>query len=102
MNYSVIPLPHFDTRNMVRRGLVRIRRKTVHALATWSPCAFCDRLIGTSRRFSGCHVIQMSEAFSSETCGVYGNVQRELGGKKYWRVLLAPQHAHIMRSSAFI
>lgn len=68
MNYQVILLPYFDTRSMVRRGLRRIRNKTVRALTTWSPCTFRDRLLGMSRRFPGCHVIQLSEAYTSKTC----------------------------------
>ena len=82
VNYRVILLPHYDTRNMVRRGLRRISSKSVRALTTWSPCMFRDRLIGTSRRYPDCHVIQISEAYTSKTCRCCGFIHRALGGNK--------------------
>jgi putative transposase len=84
-NYQVILLPYYDIRNMVRRGCRKINNKTVRGMLTWSPCTFRDRLIGVSRRYPGCHVRLLSEAWTSKTCRDCGFLHHKLGGNKVFK-----------------
>ncbi len=82
-NYQVILLPYYDVRQMVRKTGTRvIRKQTVRAMMAWASCTFRDRLIGMSRRYPGCHIIQLSEAYTSKCCRVCGFLHRKLGGNK--------------------
>ena len=85
LNYQVILLPTYDTRQMIRRGQRRIRSKTVRATVTWSSATFRDRLIGMSRRYPGCHIVQLSEAYTSKTCRSCGFLHNKLGGNKVFK-----------------
>jgi putative transposase len=87
MNYRVILLPHFNVAQMVRKnnknGKHRnIGRKTARTMLSQSHCMFRDRLIGMSRRYPGCHVIQLSEAYTSKTCRCCGAIHTKLGASK--------------------
>ena len=85
LNYRVMLLHHYNVRDMVRRSGRKIGRGTVRSMLSWSPCAFRDRLIGMSRRYPRCHVIQVSEDYTSKTCRCCGFLHRKLGGSKMFK-----------------
>jgi len=89
-NYRVILLPHYQVGQMVLKvgkgGKRRcIASKTVRAMLNWSPCRFRDRLLAMSRRYPGCHVVQLSEAWTSKTCRGCGHLHHKLGGNHVFR-----------------
>jgi putative transposase len=83
-NYDVILLPHYDIAGMVRKGSRRIGAKTARAMLTWSPCTFRDRLLHVSRRYPGCSVVPLSEAYTSKTCRACGALHHQLGGNRHF------------------
>ncbi len=83
LNYQVILLPFYKTSDMVRRCQRKINNTTVRNMMNWSPCKFRDRLIGMSRRYPGCQVIQLSEAYTSKTCRSCGFVNASSSSKTF-------------------
>jgi putative transposase len=89
-NYRVILLPYYKVTEMVIKQNTNGRRrniasKTVRAMLNWSPCLFRDRLLAMSRRYPGCHVVQLSEAWTSKTCRGCGSIHHTLGGNHTFR-----------------
>jgi len=81
-NYQVILLPFYQVSQMVIRHHRKIRSKTVRGMLTWSPCLFRDRLMGVARRYPDCHVVQLSEAYTTQTCRCCGQLNKKVGGAK--------------------
>jgi putative transposase len=85
-NYKVILLPRYQVTQMVQReGGRKIGRSTARAMLTWSPCTFRDRLTGLSRRYPDCHVISLSEAYTTKTCRCCGKINNTVGGSKIFK-----------------
>jgi transposase len=85
-NYKVILLPTYEITQMVRRRIGRkIRKSTARAMLTWSPCMFRDRLKGVSRRYPDCHVVSLSEAYTTKTCRCCGALNNTVGGSTVFK-----------------
>lgn len=81
-NHNVILIPLFETQQMVRRGARRIRSKTARSMITWSHYRFRMSLINKAREHPDCRVIEVTEEFTSKTCGCCGHIHQKLGGSK--------------------
>ncbi|NMF67074.1 transposase [Brasilonema octagenarum UFV-OR1] len=80
-NYRVIFLPYFESSQMVAKSSRKIRSKTVRNMLTWAHYRFKSTLKHQASK-RGCVVIDLSEAYTSKTCGVCGHRHAKLGGNK--------------------
>ena len=78
---NVILLPTFETRDMTRRTTRRIRSKTVRNLSLLSHYKFKQRLIAKAA-VRGVRVMEVSEHYTSKTCGRCGYMHETLGGRR--------------------
>jgi transposase len=76
-NYNTIITPRMNFHNFKKMSK-RNREKMV----TWNHCGFVDRLNDKSREFLHCKVIEVTEEFTSKTCGCCGEINETLGGSK--------------------
>ncbi|KAK9345233.1 putative transposase DNA-binding domain-containing protein [Lipomyces starkeyi] len=84
-SYRLVILPTFPTQQMVDTGRRRIRSKTARAMLTWSHYRFQKRLLDKAREHP-CHVVLVSEAYTSKTCGACGHLNN-VGSSKTFRCL---------------
>jgi putative transposase len=84
-NYKVILLPHYKVSQMAIKANRKINCKTVRGMLTWAPCLFRDRLMGVSRRYPDCHVVPLSEAYTTKTCRACGFLHSKIGGAKEFK-----------------
>jgi putative transposase len=80
-NYSLILLPTFETKKMSARHHRKIGSKTARAMMTWSHYRFKQFLLHKAKQ-TGTKVAIVSEAYTSKTCGVCGELHKSLGSKK--------------------
>lgn len=80
--YKVILLPTFNTKQMVERKLKKrkITKKVVRNMMALSHFTFKTKIKHLAKRY-GSTVIECSEAYTSKTCGVCGNINNKLGSK---------------------
>ena len=78
---SVILLPTFETRDMTRRTTRRLRSRTVRNLSLLSHYKFKQRLIAKAA-VRGVRVMEVSEHYTSKTCGKCGYMHETLGGRR--------------------
>jgi putative transposase len=94
-NYRVILLPKFETQRMLdkRDGRRRINRKTARAMATWAHHRFRTRLLHYAKAYPQRHVEIVDEAYTSQTCGACGLLNRRLGGNRVFACSNCPYRA---------
>ena len=61
-----------------------IRRSTARSLQMWSHYNFRQLLKDKAELYSWCQVIEVTEEFTSQTCGRCGNVDSNIGGSKVY------------------
>ncbi|NJK65632.1 MAG: transposase [Microcoleus sp. SU_5_3] len=83
-NYQVIFLPTFETSQMVRRAKRKINKKSVRQMLTWAHYRF-KQIIKHQADRNGSIVVDVSEAYTSKTCGKCGHIHRKLGGSKVFK-----------------
>lgn len=80
-NFDVILLPTFETSQMSRRGLRRIRSKSVRSMLTFAHYRF-KQFIKHKAFELGKLVIDCNEAYTSKTVSWTGEIIKNLGGAK--------------------
>ena len=80
-NFKHILLPETNISNMVKSYKRKINKTTVRGLLCLSHFKFRERLKQLAKR-TGNNVIEVSEAYTSKTCGSCGYMDENLGGKK--------------------
>ncbi|MEG4323041.1 MULTISPECIES: transposase [unclassified Microcoleus] len=83
-NYQVVFLPTFETSQMVKRAKGKINKKSVRQMLTWAPARF-KQIIKHQADKNGSIVVDVSEAYTSKTCGNCGHIHRKLGGSKVFK-----------------
>lgn len=83
-NYQVILLPKFETSEMTNRSKRKIRSKTARQMLTWAHYRF-KQVLKNKAELSGCHVLDVTEEFTSKTCTKCGHIHTKLGGSKVFR-----------------
>ena len=81
-NYSVILIPKFDVKHMVKKKERKLNKKTARSMLCWAHFRFRQRLIAKAELYGNCKVIECDEAYTSKTCGGCGNLNQKLGSKK--------------------
>lgn len=66
-NYSQIYLPRLNFHTMKR-----LNKKDKAKLASWSHCAFSDRVSYKTRQYNNCRVFEVQEDYTSKTCSHCG------------------------------
>ena len=89
-SFSVIVLPDFRSQQMSKKkrpnGKKRqIGRGTVRLMQTLSHYSFRTRLLQKAARTPECSVLICSEAYTSKTCGLCGNINSKLGSSERFR-----------------
>ncbi|WP_293202894.1 IS200/IS605 family accessory protein TnpB-related protein, partial [Microcoleus sp. PH2017_09_SFU_O_A] len=67
-NYQVIFLPTFETSQMVKRAKRKINKKSARQMLTWAHYRF-KQIIKHQADKNGSIVVDVSEAYTSKTCG---------------------------------
>jgi putative transposase len=80
-NYQVIFLPTFETSQMVKRAQRKINKKSARQMLTWAHYRF-EQIIKHQADRNGSIVVDVSEAYTSKTCGNCGHIHQKLGGSK--------------------
>ncbi|GAQ87932.1 hypothetical protein KFL_003890030 [Klebsormidium nitens] len=80
----IILLPTFETKDMTRRTTRRLRSRTVRNLSLLSHYKFKQRLIAKAA-VRGVKVLQVSEHYTSKTCGRCGSIHETLGGRRVFK-----------------
>lgn len=70
--------PRLQTARLSRRATRCIRARTVRQMMSWSHGKFVQRLRYVSARYSGCHVLEISEPGTSKTCTHCGFFKADL------------------------
>jgi putative transposase len=83
-NYRLIVLPTFETSEMTKKAKRKIRSKTARNLLTWAHYRF-KQVLKNKAELSGCHVVDVTEEFTSKTCTKCGHVHQKLGGSKIFK-----------------
>ena len=81
-NYNIVLLPTFDSKNMVKRGRRRLANKSVRQLVNWSHGKFRKRLQDKMKDYSHRLLIDLTEEYTSKTCGNCGQIHIKLGSSK--------------------
>lgn len=84
-NFDLIIIPRFETQGMIRRGQRRINSATARKMVTWAHYRFRQRLILKAREYPNCHILIVTEEYTSKTCGRCGRLNPNLGGKEIFR-----------------
>ncbi|MGA1698979.1 MAG: RNA-guided endonuclease InsQ/TnpB family protein [Ilumatobacteraceae bacterium] len=84
-SYSVILLPEFQTKAMIRRGRRGIGSRVARNMCTLSHYRFRQRLLDKSELYPHCRVLIVDEAYTSKTCGKCGHIHASLGANKIFR-----------------
>jgi putative transposase len=83
-NYQVVFLPTFESSQMVKRAKRNINKKSVRQMLTWVHYRF-KQIIKHQADKDGSIVVDVSEAYTSKTCGNCGHIHRKLGGSKVFK-----------------
>lgn len=83
-HFSVIYLPTFEVSEMVTRAGRKIRKETVRSMLTWAHYRFAQFLKHKAKEH-GVQVVEVNEAYTSQTVNWTGDLVRNLGGRKYVR-----------------
>lgn len=80
-NFQTILIPDTNISSMLLSYKRKINKTTVRGLSCLAHYRFRMRLLQLAKR-TGNEVIEVSEAYTSKTCGQCGNIDANLGGKK--------------------
>ena len=80
-NFQTILLPKFETSNMTLNQNRNISSKTARALLTWAHYRFKTYLESVCTR-TNTVLREVTEEYTSKTCGKCGNIKNDLGGNK--------------------
>lgn len=80
-NFQHILIPETNIKNMMKSYKRKINKTTVRGLSCLAHYKFRERLKQLAQR-KGNNVVEVSEAYTSKTCGLCGFIDEELGGKK--------------------
>lgn len=83
-NYRIIFLPTFETSQMVQKAKRKIRSKTARAMLSWAHYRFKLFLKQAALR-RGCIVVDVTEEYTSKTCGRCGHIHAKIGGSKNFK-----------------
>jgi putative transposase len=83
-NYRVIFLPTFETSQMVKRAKRKINKKSARQMLTWAHYRF-KQIIKHQADKNGSIVVDVSEAYTSKTCGKCGHIHQKLSGSKVFK-----------------
>jgi putative transposase len=83
-NFDIILLPSFETRQMSDKLTRKIEKKSVRSMLTFSHFRF-KRYINHKAAEYGKKVIEANEAYTSKIVSWTGEIQENLGGKRYIR-----------------
>ena len=78
-NYNTIIIPKLNF-----HGIKKMSKKNKNKLIVWKHCSFVDRLVDKSREYN-CNVVQVTEEYTSKTCGCCGFIKRNLYGSKTFK-----------------
>jgi len=81
-SYDTIVIPTFEVSDMVEKDSRVIGKETVRKMLSWRHYAFRQLLIAKARETPRVKVIEVSEAYTSKTCGQCGNNHATLGSAK--------------------
>lgn len=93
--YRLIFLPTFETAQMVAKNGKKKRKintKTVRQMLGWAHYRFKQTLKFHAKK-RGCHVVEVTEEYTSKTCTKCGHVHQKLGGSKVFK---CPDCGHTM------
>jgi len=82
LNYSTILIPTFEVSDMVPRTGRKINSKTVRGMFGWKHYAFRQLLKSKSCQYPWVKIVEVTEEYTSKTCGVCGNFHETLGANK--------------------
>ena len=80
-NFDIILLPTFETKQMVKRGARKLRKKSVRQMLTLSHYQFKVFLKQKAAEY-GVRVVDANEAYTSKTLSWTGDIVENLGGAK--------------------
>lgn len=80
-NFDIILLPAFETSDMARRGVRKLRSKSVRSLLTYAHYGFQKFLCWKAWQ-AGKDVVLVNEAYTSKTCSWNGEIIPNLGGRR--------------------
>jgi putative transposase len=80
-NFDLIVIPKFETSQMSRKELRKIRSKSVRSMLTFAHFRFQEFLKFKALEY-GKQVIHVNEAYTSKTCS-WNGVTKEIGGAKF-------------------
>ena len=83
-NYSHILIARFRVSEMIVRGGRKINSPTVRRMLQWSHYDFRQQLKHKAE-LMGVKVFEVSEYYTSKTCGGCGKLDQQLGGKKHYK-----------------
>lgn len=84
-NFSVVLLPEFKVKSIVSRWNRRISNKSVRSMCTWSHFRFKQHLHHKAREYTGVHIKDVTEEWTSKTCSCCGNINDRLGRSKVFK-----------------
>ncbi len=93
--YRAVFLPTFETSQMVAKNGKKQRKinsKTVRQMLSWAHYRFKQTLKFHALK-RGCHVVDVTEEYTSKTCTKCGHVHQKLGGSKVFK---CPDCGHAM------
>ncbi len=76
-NYNTIIIPRMSFHNFSNMS-----RKNKNKMIVWKHCSFVDRLINKSREYKDCKIIEVTEEYTSKTCGSCGHIKTNLNSSK--------------------
>lgn len=83
-HYSQILIPRFQVSDMIVRGARKINSSTVRKMLHWSHYEFRQQLKHKAE-LMGVEVVEVSEYYTSKTCGCCGKLDQQLGGNKQYK-----------------
>lgn len=81
-SYDTILIPRFEVSQMVEKQDRVIGAKTARSLLHWRHYAFRQLLIAKAREVPGVKVLEVSEAYTTKTCGACGHNHATIGSSK--------------------
>jgi len=84
VEYDVVFIPVFNTKDMVRRSERMISSNTSRAMMTWSHYRFRQMLKAKAVE-TGTFVKEVTEEFTSKTCTCCGTLHKNLGSSKIYK-----------------
>jgi transposase len=84
--WDVVMIPKFEVSKMVKNCPGRVMgKKSTREMYNWAHYEFRQRLISKAFKYAGRHIVVVNEPGTSKTCGICGNWNADLGGKKIFK-----------------